>query len=137
MQNYILQKPRFSDFNGQALLKASIHLDLACEAQLAQMEPRYNLPLSLFVSQKLRWHIAGFNITYAKPIRGLDELRIEADVVKVEDCAMTVAFSFFDKMREKNFAFGEILFELNDANDKPVVISEEVKQSLVKFGKVK
>lgn len=137
MQNYILVTPRFSDFNGQGLLKASIHLDLACEAQLAQMSPRYNLPLSSFTSKSLRWHIADFKISYPQVIRTLAPLRIEADVIGVEEHAMIVEFSFSDEIKEKLFARGTIKFELVGANDLPVMIPNDAKEALVKFGKVK
>lgn len=137
MKNYELIRPRFSDFNGQALLKASIHLDLACEAQLAQMAPRYNLPLQHFVSQGLRWHIADFKITYEKVIRGLSPLRIEADVTEVSSNAMLVEFAFFDEQKTQKFAFGTIRFDLVDSKDQPVELPADVRESLVKNGRVK
>jgi len=137
MQNYVIITPRFSDFNSQGLLKASIHLDLACESQLAQMSPRYNLPLPGFTAKGLRWHIADFKISYPKPIRGLDPLRIEADVVGVEEDTMVVDFSFFDQIREKKFAFGTIRFELVGANDAATRIPEDVRESLVRNGSIK
>lgn len=137
MQNYVVVVPRFSDFNSQGLLKASIHLDLACESQLAQMAPRYQLPLRGFIEKGLRWHIADFKISYPKVIRGFDPLRIEADVVSVEESTMVVDFSFFDEAREKKFAFGTIHFELTGAGDVIVPIPDDVKQSLVKFGCVR
>jgi len=138
MNNYVLITPRFSDFNGQALLKASIHLDLACEAQLAQMAPRYNLPLvARFSSQGLRWHIANFNIEYEKVIRGLNLLRIEADVTKISTNAMLVEFGFFDEEKSQRFAYGKIRFDLVDAKDQLVEIPADVRESLIKNGRVK
>jgi acyl-CoA thioesterase FadM len=137
MKNYVVITPRFSDFNGQALLKASIHLDLACEAQLAQMAPRYNLPLQQFVSQGLRWHIADFKISYDKVIRGLNPLRIEADVIEVSSNAMLVEFGFFDEQKSQKFAYGTIRFDLVDAKDQPFELPTDVRESLVKNGRVK
>ena len=137
MQNFITVKPRFSDFNGQGLLKASIHLDLACESQLAQMSPRYNLPLSRFVSEGLRWHIEDFKISFPQVRRTLDPLRIEADVVAAEETAMTVSFAFFDSSKEKKFAFGSIRFELVGKNDLPVKLPADVRESLMKNGRIK
>lgn len=137
MKNYVLITPRFSDFNGQALLKASIHLDLACEAQLAQMAPRYNLPLSRFTSQGLRWHIADFQINYDIVIRGLSPLRIEADVIEVFSNAMLVKFGFFNEEKSTTFAHGTIRFDLVDSKDKPVELPTDVRESLTKNGNVK
>ena len=137
MQNYIVVTPRFSDFNQQGLLKASIHIDLACESQLAQMAPRYNLPLSSFVAKGLRWHIGEFKITFPKAIRTFDPLRIEADVFAVSGNTMTVDFTFFDNAREIKDALGTISVEWVGKDDKPVEIDGEIKQSLMKFGRVK
>lgn len=136
MQNYILVNPRFSDFNGQGLLKASIHLDLACEAQLVQMSSRYKLPLTKFTTIGLRWHIADFNISFPYPIRTLEPLRIEADVVQVDDQAMVVDFIFFDEHREKKFAFGSLRFELVGPDDLAVKIPSDVRDCLAKFGRI-
>ena len=135
MQNYIVVTPRFSDFNIQGILKASTHLDLACESQLAQMAPRYNLPLPSFTAKGQRWHLGDFNINFPHVIRGLNPIRIEADVVAVKDNAMIVDFAFFDEQREKKFAFGAIRFELVGANDAPISIPDDVKQSLLKNGR--
>jgi acyl-CoA thioesterase FadM len=137
MQNYVILKPRFSDFNSQGLLKASTHLDLACESQLEQMSARYNLPLPSFSAKGLRWHIADFKISYPKAIKGLSPIRIEADVVGVEAHAMIVDFAFFDEAREQKFAYGTLKFDLVGKDDMPVVISSDVKESLVKYGKIK
>ena len=137
MKNYVVITPRFSDFNGQALLKASIHLDLACEAQLAQMAPRYNLPLSRFTQQGLRWHIADFKITYDKAVRGLNPLRIEADVVEVAVNAMLVEFGFFDEQKSEKFAYGTIRFDLVDSSDQLVDLPDDVRKALVENGKAK
>lgn len=137
MKNYVLITPRFSDFNGQALLKASIHLDLACEAQLAQMAPRYNLPLSRFTSQGLRWHIADFQINYDIVIRGLSPLRIEADVIEVFSNAMLVKFGFFNEEKSTTFAYGTIRFDLVDSKDQPVELPTDVRESLTNNGNVK
>ena len=137
MKNYVLITPRFSDFNGQAILKASIHLDLACEAQLAQMAPRYDLPLSRFTSQGLRWHIADFNIRYDKVIRGLNPLKIEADVIGLSSNAMVVEFGFFNEEKTEKFAYGTIRFDLVDSKDQPVDLPADVVKSLLKNGKVK
>lgn len=137
MKNYVLITPRFSDFNGQALLKASIHLDLACEAQLAQMAPRYNLPLKQFIVQGLRWHIADFKIRYEKVIRGLEPIRIEADVIEVASDAMLVEFGFFDESKGQKYAFGTIRFDLVDSKDQPVELPADVRESLTKNGRLK
>lgn len=137
MQNHITITPRFSDFNIQGLLKASTHLDLACEAQLAQMASRYSLPLSDFTKKSLRWHIADFKISYPKSIKTLDPVRIEADVVAVEDSTMVVDFLFSNEAREIKYAFGTIRFELVDANDASTSIPADVKQSLIKNGRIK
>ena len=137
MQNFIIVKPRFSDFNQQGLLKASTHLDLACESQLEQMSTRYNLPLPGFTAKGLRWHIADFKISYPKSIKGLNPIRIEADVVAVDDHAMIVDFGFFDESREQKFAFGSIRFDLVGKDDLPTTIPNEVRESLVKNGRVK
>ena len=137
MKNYVLITPRFSDFNGQALLKASIHLDLACEAQLAQMAPRYNLPLSRFTSQGLRWHIADFKVSYDKVVRGLNPLRIEADVIEVSSNTMLVEFGFFNEEKTEKFAYGTIRFDLVDSKDQPVELPADVRESFIKNGKVR
>ncbi len=135
MQNYIIVTPRFSDFNMQGILKASVHLDLACESQLAQMAPRYNLPLSSFAAKGLRWHLADFKISFPKVVKSLNPLRVEADVVAIEDNAMIIEFSFFDETRELKYAFGKIRFELVDMKDQPIAISGDIKQSLTQFGR--
>lgn len=137
MKNYVLVTPRFSDFNSQSLLKASIHLDLACESQLAQMAPRYNLPLLRFVKEGLRWHIADFKIAYEKPVRTFNPLRIEADVVDVGRNEMIVEFGFFDEEKSQTFAFGTIRFDLVGANDLPVELPADVKESFTKNGRIK
>ena len=137
MKNYADITPRFSDFNGQGILKASIHLDLACEAQLAQMAPRYNLPLQKFTSQGLRWHLADFKINFEKVIRGLNPLRIEADVVKVSTNSMVIEFGFFDQTKIQTFAHGTIRFDLVGTNDELIELPADVRESLVRNGKVK
>lgn len=137
MKNYVIVTPRFSDFNSQSLLKASIHLDLACESQLAQMAPRYNLPLASFTSKGLRWHLADFKITYAKVIRNWNPLRIEADVVALAEDAMIVEFGFFDEEKSQKFAFGTIRFELVGANDLPVSLPPDVREAFIKNGRIK
>lgn len=137
MQNYIIVTPRFSDLNSQGLLKASTHLDLACEAQLAQMPTRYHLPLSIFAAKGLRWHIGDFKISYPKPIKTLAPLRIEADVVAVDGPSMVVEFTFLDEAKAQKFAFGVIRFDLVGKDDMPVAIDDEVKAFLVKNGRAK
>ena len=137
MQNFIIVKPRFSDFNQQGLLKASTHLDLACESQLEQMSTRYKLPLPGFTAKGLRWHIADFKISYPQPIKSLNPIRIEADVVAVDDHAMTVEFGFFDESKSQKFAYGSIRFELVGANDLQATLPSEVKKSLMQNGRVK
>lgn len=138
MKNYVVLTPRFSDFNLQGILKASTHLDLACEAQLAQMEPRYNLPLfEKFAKRGLRWHIAEFDIKYPKVIRPLKPIRIEADVVAVEKSDMIVDFRFADELGETEFALGRIRFELVDGQDSRVPLDDEVITSLRKYGRMK
>ena len=137
MKNYVLITPRFSDFNSQGLLKASTHLDLACEAQLAQMAPRYNLRLSPFYKAGLRWHIADFKINYAKAVRTFDPLRIEADVIEVGSDAMLVEFTFSDESGSKKYASGTIRFDLLDADDQPVQLPADVNESLIKNGRMK
>ena len=136
MQNYIIVTPRFSDFNMQGILKASIHVDLACESQLAQMGPRYNLPLASFAAKGLRWHLADFKISFPKVVKNLNPLRIEADVISVDGNAMNIEFSFFDEARELKYAFGTIRFELMDAKDQSVTIPSDIKQSLTQFGRM-
>lgn len=137
MQNFIIVKPRFSDFNQQGLLKASTHLDLACESQLEQMAARYNLPLPSFTEKGLRWHIADFKIAYPKAIKGLKPIRIEADVVQVLAHAMVVEFAFFDEAREQKFAYGSIQFDLVGRDDQPTPIPNDVRDSLIKNGRIK
>lgn len=136
MNNFVTITPRFSDFNSQNLLKASTHLDLACESQLAQMGPRYNLPLSQFISQGLRWHIADFKITYERAVRGLNPLRIEADVVEVSKQYMVVEFGFFSEDKGINFAFGKIRFDLVNSKDELVDLPTNVSDSLKRNGRI-
>ncbi len=132
-----LKEPVYSHQIGDVLRAASIHLDLACEAQLAQMAPRYNLPLPSFTAKGFRWHIADFRITYAKPIRNFNPLRIEADVIELAEDAMIVEFGFFDEEKSQTFAFGTIRFDLVGANDVPVSLPPEVRDALMRNGRVK
>lgn len=132
--NFIVVKPRYSDFNLQGILRVGVYPELICECQLHLFEHRFGLPLKTFTDRGERWHITEYFIRVQSPVKAMEEFIVEADLIGVRESRLRVRFRFRTKNRKAVHAEGYICFDLVDnKTNSPKSISKQDREHLEKL----